>query len=397
MIKQQVVRGAVSLVGAFVVVWVSWVVYAQSTPLQLANQNLSCLQALTRNNINADKAGCVSIAQQLVAALTPVPPPTPFTVLWQPNQSAVSLDGNPVAVSYPAPTLSGGTTPYTWSCAPIASSLFPVAVTTVNCTASDSAAPPATSAGFFTVTVTYTPPPPPGNIDVAQNFDACPDWTQASGLYSTNCPHTTGLGAGTTSGHPNGGEITAAAGMGGTGKGYRHWIGDGTNNQDGGLRFLLGRTVSEYWIRFSARWQLGFKWSTLNYSKDNYQLGSPSFTLGFHGGNAWGFQGVTGGWGSSTYAGAPGWSSGVSAGGTQSDGQFHCYEAHVKLGSAGVVETWFDNVQTASAFNLNVGSGGWSEILLGGNQAAPNNGGDMSQDFDNLAASFSGRVGCPLP
>jgi len=52
-------------------------------------------------------------------------------------QAAQSPDGHAVAVSYPAPTVSGGTAPVTTTCTPPSGTPFSVGMTTVTCTARD--------------------------------------------------------------------------------------------------------------------------------------------------------------------------------------------------------------------------------------------------------------------
>jgi lysophospholipase L1-like esterase len=69
--------------------------------------------------------------------------------------SAQSVDGNPVFVSFSAPSVSGGEAPVTTSCVPGAGSTFPVGSTSVTCTARD--ARRQTVSCDFAVTVTRVP------------------------------------------------------------------------------------------------------------------------------------------------------------------------------------------------------------------------------------------------
>jgi lysophospholipase L1-like esterase len=67
-------------------------------------------------------------------------------------QSGISLQNQPVSISWPDPTPQGGTAPVQTSCAPASGSAFTEGVTPVSCTASDAAGEHAACA--FTVTIT---------------------------------------------------------------------------------------------------------------------------------------------------------------------------------------------------------------------------------------------------
>ena len=88
-------------------------------------------------------------------------PPTPSTppalaISCPGNQSASSTNGSPVAVTFSAPTTSGGLPPVQVTCTRTSGSLFPVGMTEVQCTATDAA--PATRSCTFAVSV--APPTP---------------------------------------------------------------------------------------------------------------------------------------------------------------------------------------------------------------------------------------------
>jgi lysophospholipase L1-like esterase len=90
------------------------------------------------------------------AAPTPPPPPTdPPTISCPVSVSAISLDGNAVAVTFPAPTVIAGAPPVTTTCTHQSGAPFGVGTTNVACTARD-AQQRAASCGF-TVTVTVPP------------------------------------------------------------------------------------------------------------------------------------------------------------------------------------------------------------------------------------------------
>jgi lysophospholipase L1-like esterase len=86
---------------------------------------------------------------------TPVAPP-PALSLTCPNDIALeSTDGNPVTVTVPAVTRTGGTEPVTVQCDAPQGNVFPVGATRVTCRASDTALQQASCT--YTVTVTRQP------------------------------------------------------------------------------------------------------------------------------------------------------------------------------------------------------------------------------------------------
>ena len=70
-----------------------------------------------------------------------------------------SPTGNPVQVTYGAPTVTGGKAPVTATCSPTSGSFFSLGTTSVLCTAVDAAFKSSTCT--LSVAVTKTPPPPP--------------------------------------------------------------------------------------------------------------------------------------------------------------------------------------------------------------------------------------------
>src|SRR2546425_7616967 len=94
-------------------------------------------------------AGCGS-------PVTPSPPPAALKISCPSSQIVPSLDGQPVSVSYPSPTITGGAPPTPPpACTPASGSRFPLGSTTVSCTAID--AQQHTDACTFSVRV--DPPP----------------------------------------------------------------------------------------------------------------------------------------------------------------------------------------------------------------------------------------------
>ncbi len=86
----------------------------------------------------------------------PPPPPPPGVSLVCPiNVDAVSLDGQPAPVNYSAPTVQGGTAPFTVTCAPDTGTPFDIGTTQVACGVTDGAAQ--TASCGFDVNVTVAP------------------------------------------------------------------------------------------------------------------------------------------------------------------------------------------------------------------------------------------------
>ena len=179
----------------------------------------------------------------------------------------------------------------------------------------------------------------------------CSDWNQTMGLTAAqmNCDGMGGYGNWATSGHPSGDQITAAANnpAGGGGRGFRHWRGDGTNINGGGFSMNLPTALTEMWMRFYMRYQAGFQWSLLNYTKDVYFHDGTVLTLGFHSANSWGVSVISP---SVNLYGNYGWQSVM--GNSTSDGLWHCYESHLKAGPSGIAESWIDGVLVHSNTNV---------------------------------------------
>jgi hypothetical protein len=194
--------------------------------------------------------------------------------------------------------------------------------------------------------------------------------------------------------------VTAASRPGSTGsRGQRHWKGGGTNNNSGGTEIDLSTNRFEFWIRWYMRYQSGFAWNTLNYDKWMiFQTAARSnFVI-----PEWTNSDQTNFFlGGSNYLSATGKGWQNTMGGATSDGQWHLYECHVKVsaggGSNGVGQIWVDGNLVVDYSNLSYGatleSSGFRYILVGSNQATPNNGADYYVDFDDIAISTEGYIG----
>jgi lysophospholipase L1-like esterase len=85
----------------------------------------------------------------------PTPPPATLAIACPAAQSGTSLQNQPVTISWPAPTTTGGTAPVQTACTPASGSAFMPGVTTVTCTATDAASQRATCT--FAVTISRPP------------------------------------------------------------------------------------------------------------------------------------------------------------------------------------------------------------------------------------------------
>lgn len=231
-------------------------------------------------------------------------------------------------------------------------------------------------------------------VDGSSNAIVCPAEDAVKG-NNTNSP---------------GGELTAAANYpyGRGGLGFRHYRCDGVNCGGGGLGLCWpGCTAAEVertelWFRFYMRYQLGFGWvgGVPSYTKDWYvnvnSSNGNAVTFGFHGAG-WGFAMNSGS--PQNVQAAPTWSTVM--GGTTGDGLWHCYETHMKLQSSlaaadGILETWVDGSAGVSNTTIdNSATQGWSFATVGHNQSNVSNGGATAYtDYDDIAISYLGRIGC---
>lgn len=200
---------------------------------------------------------------------------------------------------------------------------------------------------------------------------------------------------------------------GGGGKGYRHAIGDGTNN-GGGAILLRIAPLTEFWMRWYVRYPLGFQWSDPGaigdavFNKQIYTLftgGQPNIYGGVEwGGVAYTIQGdpVDHGFGiAGIHIGTLNWRDAYCGGGTTSLGQWHFNEIHCKINQVGAVsdgifEFKFDDVLISSETGIRIVTGNavsLTQVRVGENHTTPANGADVYQDFDDIAISNSGWIG----
>jgi len=196
-------------------------------------------------------------------------------------------------------------------------------------------------------------------------------------------------------------EIISAANhaAGGGGRGLRHWECDGEDNRTGAVKVSFSPLPTEVWVRWYMRYQEGFTWEWsdrgLLYDKMLYFNGNiviPEWKdadrLNIYMAGSNHNSSVGTGWDTIMAAGDD------DEGHKASDGQWHLYEVHVKAGIGdGVLEFWIDEVLRLQFTNQNLGTGGFSNIAIGHNQVAPENGGPRYVDFDDIVISDTGYIG----
>jgi hypothetical protein len=217
-------------------------------------------------------------------------------------------------------------------------------------------------------------------------------WRQSDGLADNNVGKA-GDGISGYGGwkHLSEDHILAAANnpAGGGGKGFRHYRGNGQNRGGGGLFIALSSPVSEVWVRWYMRYQEGFSWlnGAPHYIKDHYWRGNNQPIFGVEGARSWGFYARGAHPSSLTWI--------ASQGGQTGSGKFDCYEYHIDQ-KTGTLEFWFNGARYLRKTGLNLGAPGLQGFILGSNQNAVVGADtlDFYTDYDDLAISTSGRIGC---
>jgi len=237
------------------------------------------------------------------------------------------------------------------------------------------------------------------NLPWSTTFN-CADWNQYSDPLT--CDGLSKSGSWTCSPQGYYEQITSAANYpnGDGGKGQRHWIGDGTSNNSGGLQISFASAQPELWIRWYFRYQSGFKWSSLKHHKLIYirtAVGT-SVIPEWYGSDGYRIYAVGGGGGYVCSSGC-GWNT-IYPGGV-SDGSWHYLEVHLKMdtnGSNGVGQVWLDGVLKYTITNANFSTQpGWTWFNWPENAADPANGGCYYEDVDDIAISNTGYIGPVVP
>lgn len=185
------------------------------------------------------------------------------------------------------------------------------------------------------------------------------------------------------------------------GKGFRTWDGDGSGVDTGPIAVVFPSPQKELWIRWYQRHQSGYGWKSNSQGtvplqdKHVYLMTAASgkSAIAEYHYNEY----VIIAQGTSNYYQVvtpddTGWTDVM--GGYKSDGEFHCFEIHVKMDTDqtdGVGQVWIDGVLKVSVTNVDWSNGnvdaqsGWTYFKLGENQDSALNGTVMYVDHDDLA------------
>ncbi len=214
------------------------------------------------------------------------------------------------------------------------------------------------------------------------------EWTWSSTNYHPPCYPEYDRG-GDNECNGQGEQITSAANnpSGGGGRGQRHWEGDGSNANSGGLATSLSG-LTEIWIRFYMRYQSGFAWSgnSVHYDKIIYinPAGTGQYIIPeFH-------DNVLAITTNVAIASSTTWQDVM--GGNTADGQWHCYEFHMNTND-GTAQAWLDGNPIIDTTSTSLIGRTMNRIGIGSNQDDPNNGGCYYVDFDDIAIALPSYTG----
>jgi len=247
---------------------------------------------------------------------------------------------------------------------------------------------------FFAITLIFLFPPcyAWAGIDLPWSTTyECGDWNQYSDPL--DCDGLTKAGAWTDSeGHSE--QITSDANnpTGNGGKGQRHWLGDGTNNNSGGIRLQFNTAQTNFWMRWYVRWESGF--GSFSQYKMLY-IYPPSGTGAV-------FQpGYSGLGGIRLYSTKDSYTCTDCAYGATfytnpsglSDGTWQLFEMHINV-ATGVFQTWVNGTLVIDRSDVNYGSiSSIDHITIGSNSKDISNGKSMYVDYDDIAVSNTGYIG----
>ena len=241
-------------------------------------------------------------------------------------------------------------------------------------------------------------------LPYSQSFDS---WTAVNPLSNGICPFhdIDSVSDGACSGGQST-QVSASAARGGTGLGIRWWAGTAKNDNSGQFAFVTSTSWNEIWCRFYLRFQTGYAWQAGSdqdiklWWVDNGNPNDDAITGGYS--SAGGCSQTVRNWNqnSSTevVCGTGGWFNTI-MGGSTGDGQWHCYEFHLKHHTTtspynGVEEVWIDGNKVMNQTAVDTGRY-WprNRISFLVNQDTGANSGCKYIDFDDLAMSTTGYIG----
>jgi hypothetical protein len=179
------------------------------------------------------------------------------------------------------------------------------------------------------------------------------------------------------------------------GRGARHYrlpgcgVSPGRNCGGGGLKFTFSEEgVNELWLRIYMRYSEGFTWGQRNpphYSKDAFFNADNGVILDWIDGRLCVWRGTC------QITDSKSWSHYWSH---PSDGSWHCVEVHLNR-TKGAATIWMDGAQRASASSrLDLGRAAFTRFHLSNQNTVTTASGLSWTDYDDIAVSFVGRVGC---
>ncbi|MCB2141301.1 hypothetical protein KQH27_01180 [bacterium] len=180
------------------------------------------------------------------------------------------------------------------------------------------------------------------------------------------------------------------------GRGARFWLGDGRAVNTGTIAVEFPGNQKEVWIRWYMRYEKGFQWDPLQFHKHLYintGVLSASVIPEFYGDRKYTMvaQKTSNYYQVMTDEGH-GWEDIM--GGSVSDGEWHCYEIHLKMdtgNSDGIGQLWIDGALRVSNDGVDWSNGdsivqqGWTYFTFTSNSYSPGNGKGMYVDYDDIA------------
>jgi len=166
------------------------------------------------------------------------------------------------------------------------------------------------------------------------------------------------------------------------------------------MKIDFNSSEPELWVRWYMRYESGFQWSPyLHYDKWLYfDVGQAHAVIPqWYGPDKVNIHSACFGNDGQNHPSPEGNGWNTVMGGSDSDGQFHCFEVHLKMdtnGYDGIAEMWVDGVRKIHYTDVDFGTAsGWTYFAIGSNQRYPSNGRCMAVDFDDIAVSNTGYIG----
>jgi hypothetical protein len=221
----------------------------------------------------------------------------------------------------------------------------------------------------------------------------CAEWEYGESL---DCDGLDSHGADQQCGY--GERITSAANYssGGGGRGQRHLVASGDDQNTGGLKISFNQSQTEIWIRWYMRYESGFGWSSspggVSPGYDKWLYFRPAEAHPNWKDTHVVVEGMSG---NKLSADNKGWA--YIMGGDLGSGEWHCYEVHLKShASDAAAQVWIDEELIVDYTGFACTKSPWTSIVIGSNQNPASHSGCEAVDFDDIAISNTGYIG-PIP